>query len=201
MNKRAAGPADARLVHEAARILCEERLLDYRQAKRKAAQRLGVGERAALPGNAELQAAVIEYQHLFGGKAYRLRLRQLRHTAVQAMRLLREFQPRLVGAVASGAVHSAHRVQLHAFADSPERLDIDLHDRGIPFSTGERRYRYPDGGHEDVPTISFMAGDIGVDVAIFSERGRRQAPLSPADGLVTRRFDLAEVELLLSAAA
>lgn len=200
MSKRAAGPAGARLVYEAARILCEEQLLDYRLAKRKAAQRLGIGERAAMPSNAELQAAVLDYQRLFGGEAYLAHLRRLRQTAAQAMRLLRDYEPRLVGAVASGAAHAAHRVQLHVFCDCPERLDIDLMDRGIPFTAGERRYRYPDGGHEDIPTVSFMAGDIGVDVAIFSERGRRQAPLSPADGLVMKRLDLPAVEALSAAA-
>ena len=43
------------LVQEAARILCEEAVLDYRSAKLKAAQRLGLGPKAALPDNASVQ--------------------------------------------------------------------------------------------------------------------------------------------------
>jgi hypothetical protein len=197
MGKRASGFERQRLVHEAARIICEERLTDYRAAKHKAVERLGLGPRAALPANAEIQAAVIEYQRLFGGAGYALRLNQLRRAAVQAMRLLAEFRPRLVGAVACGATHDAHKVQLHGFCDSPEQLDFFLHDRSIPYSTGERRYRYSDGRQEDVPTLSFMAGDVGIDVAIFGELDIRRAPVSPVDGQPMKRLDVAAVQRLL----
>lgn len=201
-HRKAAGRTASRdaqseqIVHEAARILCEEALLDYRSAKLKALQRLGLNPRAALPDNARIQAAVIDYQRLFGGRGYALRLRQLRAAAVQAMRLLGNFQPRLVGAVASGAITSAHRVQLHVFDEKPETLDLFLQDRGIQHRQDDRSYRYPDGSEESVPLARFDAGDIGIDVAIFGLDDLRRTPLSPSDGLPMKRLTLAEAEAL-----
>jgi hypothetical protein len=185
-----------RLVSETARIVCEEGHTDYRLAKLKAAERLGLGSGVHLPSNAEVQQAVIEYQRLFGGREYAQRLSVLRKTAVQAMRMLEQFEPRLVGAVASGATTDANHVQLHCFADKPEAIDWLLESRGLKFDVNQRRYRYPDGKANDVPVITFMAADVGVDVAVFPERGQRSAPLSMSDGQVVRRLDLAAVELL-----
>jgi hypothetical protein len=198
MGKRALGAQRSRVVQEAARIICEDGLSDYRLAKQKAVDRLGLGFGTPLPSNADIQAAVLEYQRIFGGRAYADRLTKLRRTAVQAMKLLGGFQPRLVGAVASGATTDAHRVQLHCFADKPEEIDVLLESRGLKFEVSERRYRYSDGQAGDVPVLTFMAADVGVDVAIFPERSLRDPPLSPVDGQQQKRLDIAAAELLVA---
>lgn len=197
MRRTESGHGSEALVAEAARIICEEAVLDYRTAKLKAAERLGLNLRStALPDNARVQAAVIEYQRLFGGTEYAEHLRALRAAAVKAMRLLQAFAPRLVGAVATGAITDAHRVQLHCFGDSPETLDFFLQDRGIPFEQDERDYRYPDGGEEPVPLARFEAGGIGIDIAMFATDDQRRTPLSPSDGLPVKRLTLAQAEAL-----
>jgi hypothetical protein len=188
-----------KLVAEAARIYCEDQMLDYRQAKLKAARRLGVGSTAALPDNARIQAAVIEHQRLYGGREYAERLHQLRVAAVSAMRLLADFQPRLVGAVTTGAITAAHRAQIHAFAEKPELVDLFLQDRGIPYRQDDRMFRYPGGREEEIPLLRFEAGEVGVDVAVFAEQDLRRAPLSPADGLPMKRLGLAEAQALAQA--
>lgn len=198
MGKRAIG-FQRRIVLEAARIICEEHLTDYRAAKWKAAERLGVNPRSSLPDNAQVQEAVIEYQRLFGGRDYAERLRLLRRTAVQAMTLLADFNPRLVGAVASGATTDAHRVRLHGFADKPEMLDVFLGHQGIPYQTGDCRYRYTDGRASEVPTCEFLAGDVGVEVAMFQPEDLRRTPLSPLDGQPMKRYDLARARALAEA--
>lgn len=187
------------LVQEAARILCEERLTDYRLAKQKAAERLGVSSRGNLPDNAQIQQAVIEYQRLFGGESYRSHLRRMRETALRVMKSLADFSPRLVGGAISGAVTTAHRVQLHAFADRAETIDLYLHERGIAFDEDERSYRYPDGREERVPLARLDVDGMGVDLAVFSEADSRRAPVNPADGQPFKRLDLAQAEKLLAA--
>ena len=190
MGKRALGVQRSRVVHEAARIICEDGLSDYRLAKQKAVERLGLGFGTPLPSNADIQSAVIQYQRLFGGRAYASRLTQLRRTAVQAMRMLAEYQPRLVGAVATGATTDNHHVQLHCFADKPEQIDILLETKGLKHEVSERRYRYASGDVADIPVLTFMANDVGIDVAVFPERGMRDVPLSPTDGQQFKRLDL-----------
>lgn len=195
MGKRATA-VQRQIVQEAARIICEERMTDYRMAKHKAAERLGLGFKAGMPDNAQIQAAVIEYQRLFGGRGYAERLQLLRETALRAMDLLKDFQPRLVGAVASGATTDEHKVRLHGFADKPELLDLYLSGRGIPFDMGDRRYRYPDGRTAQVPTCEFSAGDVDIEMAVFATSELRRAPLSPVDGQPVKRLTYREVEQL-----
>jgi hypothetical protein len=184
------------LALEAARIICEELVVDYRVAKNKAAQRLGLTTKGALPDNAEVQQAVIDYQRLFGGVAYIERLRQMRAVAVRALKLLADFSPRLVGAVVSGAITQAHRVQLHAFSDKAESIEIYLSNRGIAVEQDDRDYRFADGREEKIALACFELDGIGVDVAVFGEGDERHAPLNPADGSSFKRLDLAQAEVL-----
>lgn len=199
MGQRASGGGSS-LAAEAARLLVEEALTDYGAAKRKAAERMGLGPRASLPDNARVEAEVIAYQRLFGGAAYVQRLQALRATAVRAMKLLAEFEPRLTGAVVTGAISDAHRVQLHAFPDKAEMVDVFLANRGIAAEVDERDYRYGDGRIERVPLACFEAAGIGIDVALFEPGQQRRAPLSPANGQPARRLTLAQAEALAAEA-
>jgi hypothetical protein len=187
------------VAQEAARIICEELLTDYGQAKRKAAQRLGSS--GAMPENHSVQRAVIEYQRLFGGDEYLQHLRQMRLIAVQSMRWLAAFDPRLVGGAISGAVTRAHRVQLQLFADQPEMLDMFLIDHGLAFEQGERSYRYPNGREARIPIAHFDLDGTGVDAAVFPADELRQPPINPADGQPFRRLTLAEAETLSASPA
>src|SRR5260221_4973041 len=54
------------LAQEAARIMAEHGIEDFLQAKRKAADRLGVNDVAGLPKNIEIEAALRAHQRLFG---------------------------------------------------------------------------------------------------------------------------------------
>jgi hypothetical protein len=188
------------IVEEAARIVCVEQLIDYRQAKRKAAQRLGLPPNAPLPDNAAIQDAVVDYQRLFGGDEYRELLQRMRAAGVSALRLFAAYSPRLVGAAISGAVTPAHRLQLHLFCDSAEVVDIDLMNRGIDFEPGERSYRYADGREVQVPLLRLDVDGLGVDLAVFGVDDLRRAPVNPLDGKPFRRLDLAAAEQLAAGA-
>ena len=184
------------IAQEAARIVCEEQMTDYGAAKKKALARLGLPPRTALPDNALVQQAVIEYQEMFGGDHYRERLGQMRAAAMLAMKLLAHFQPRLAGAVISGAVTEAHRVQLHAFCERAEQLEIFLQDRGARVEQGERNYRYPGGRDERIPVVSFELERVGIDAAVFDHESAHQVPINPLDGKPYKRLDLRAVQEL-----
>jgi hypothetical protein len=185
------------LAQEAARIFCEEQLTDYRAAKQKALARLNLGPRTPLPDNAAVQRSVLEYQRLFGGADYHRRLHQLREKALAAMDLLRDFSPRLAGAVVSGAITRAHAVQLHVFSEPAEAVDIFLQNKGIRYEQDDRQYRYGNGRERMIPRVRFEAGDVRVVVAIFPEGEIKRAPINPADGLPYARLDGDAARLLL----
>lgn len=181
--------------------MCESGVLDYGLAKTKAMDRLGTPRQGALPTNAEIQAAVLEYQSVFGGDAVARRLRALRQCALSAMRMLADHDPRLVGSVLSGAIGlepARDRVQLHVFDDAPESLDLLLLNRGVPFEIDERRFQLRRGQYADIPLLRFELDGVEIELAIFPERGRGHAPLSLVDAQPMRRADAAHVRELLA---
>ncbi len=197
------GPEGERLrllvAEEAARIMHEQGVRDYGLAKRKAAARLGLppGGRG-LPRNREVEAALAAYRRLFD-EDHEARLRRLRRVAAETMRLLAEFEPRLVGSVLSGTAGEHSDVNLHLFADAPERVALFLAERRIPYEEAERRLR-PAAGRDPhpYPAFRFVAGDVAVELTVFPFDGLRQAPCSPLDGRPMRRAGLAAVEALLA---
>jgi len=189
----------ARLAQTAARLMVEQGIRDFRLAKEKAAQRLGVSLRTGqLPKNTEIELAVAEHQRLFAADSQPARLTALREAAVNAMRLFADFSPRLVGDVLSGLADEHSDVQLHVFAEHSESFDMFLHQQGIPFELTERRFRFGRGEYRYYPAFRFYAGDIGVEAVLFPERELRQAPNSLVDGLPMTRAKLTKVERLLA---
>ncbi len=187
------------VAREAARIVVEEGLEDYRLAKLKAAERLGLADRSDLPRNTLIEKAVIEHQSLFDSAERRSRLQQLRHAALRAMHLLRDFQPRLVGAVLSGTATDYSQVTLHLFADTVEEVLFFLMDRQIPYQSSERRLRDAQG-YKQWPAVLFVYADADLEAVVLSPSSLRRPPLSPVDGRPMRRAKTSEVEALLTAA-
>lgn len=194
------GAAPTELIEEAARLICDEGYTDYRLAKLKAAERLGLGRSPNFPENHQIEAAVLERQQLFGGAEYVERLHRMRATALRAMQLLNIFQPRLSGSTVSGAIGAAHRAQIHVVAEQPETVEMALHDRRIRFEQDERRYRLADGRELMVPLLCIEADGVGLDVAVFDADTQRNPPLSPIDGKSAKRLLPNQVRALLEAA-
>lgn len=192
-----AGELRARVAEEAARIMREQGVRDFLLAKRKAADRLGVVDRNALPANQEISAALAAQQRLFGGPAHEDNLRALREVALHAMGLLERFRPRLVGPVLAGTATPHSDISLHVFAATPEEVAFMLIERGIRYRTGDRRVRLANGEHASYPSFEFESGQVAVEATVFPEHGLREAPLCPISGGLMRRARRDEVEALL----
>jgi hypothetical protein len=185
------------VAEEAARIMREQGVDDYLLAKRKAAGRLGVTDASILPRNTEIEAALVAHQRLFAADRHEASLADLRRSALQAMRLMADFQPRLVGPVLTGTASPHSEINLHLFSDSPEAVSLRLEERGVPHEVLERRLRYERERIVSYPALRFVAGRQTVDAVVFPLDGIRQAPSSPVDGKPMRRAGAAEVEALL----
>jgi len=186
-----------RIAQEAARLMAEEGVQDFYAAKRKAAHQLGVPDTRNMPRNQEIDVELQVYQRLFMGDRQVDYLRALRQTAMQAMRFLQDFRPRLVGSVLSGTAGRHADVNLHLFADTPEEVSLFLLDNKIPFRTGQKRLRFERDAWQEFPAYEFMAGEYPVELVVFPRDGRREAPRSPVDGRPMHRARLDEVEALV----
>ena len=185
------------VAEEAARIMREQGVDDFLLAKRKAADRLGVTDASILPRNTEIEAALVAHQRLFAADRHEADLASMRRSALEAMRLMSDFQPRLVGPVLTGTASAHSEINLHLFTESPEAVSIRLEERGVPHEVLERRLRYERDRVVTYPALRFVAGRQTVDAVVFPLDGIRQAPSSPVDGKPMRRASAAEVEALL----
>ena len=190
-----------RITQEAARIMAEDGVRDFAAAKRKAAARLNQDENHHLPSNREIEEALAEYLHLFRGRDLPDALRTHLTAAIEAMRLLERYSPRLTGPLLNGLVTPFAEIPIHAFPDDPEQLALWLHEHGIPYEENSRRLRFGGDRQATVPGFRFFAGDIQIDVTAFPPEAAREAPLSPVDARPMRRVGLKEVERLLEDAS
>lgn len=185
------------LAQEAARIMSEHGIDDYLLAKRKAAERYGAVDSAVLPKNSEIEAALVEHHRLFGAGKHAATLNAQRQTALRAMHLLKDFEPRLVGPVLSGTASEHSDVTLHLFAETPEAVSLRLLDASIPFQSTQRRFRTVTNRTVAYPAFRFATPDRAVDAIVFPIDGIRQSPPSPVDGRPMQRADVGEVEALV----
>ena len=185
------------VAEEAARIMREQGVGDFLLAKRKAAERLGVTDASILPRNREIEAAMVAHQRLFAADRHESELAALRRAALEAMRLMSDFEPRLVGPVLAGTASGHSDISLHVFSESAEAVWLQLAERGVPHEVVERRMRYERDRTVTYPAVRFVAGHQAVDTVVFPLDGIRQAPASPVDGKPMRRASFAEVEALL----
>ncbi len=186
-----------RIAQEAARLMAEQGITDFYVAKRKAAQHLGAPDTRNMPRNAEVEEALAAYQRLFQAGEQAMHLNDLRLSATRAMRFLEDFNPRLVGSVLSGTAGPHSDINLHLFADTAEQVALFLMEQTIPYEDKLKRFRLGRDETREFPVFRFRAGEHAVELTVFPNEGRREAPRSPVDGKPMRRASLQDVELLL----
>ena len=187
----------ARLAHEAARLIAESGIRDFHQAKRKAAQRLGIHDDASLPRNREIEEALREYQRLFQSDSQSGELRRRREAALRALAFFAPFDARLVGPVLDGTADGNSPVHLQLYTDDAEAVPRFLDDHRIPAETRSRRIRLDRERPLDAPTWLFSAEDLSFDLTVLPHAALRQAPLSNIDEKPMRRASAAQLRALL----
>ncbi|WP_426702039.1 hypothetical protein ACPPVV_03225 [Rhodanobacter sp. Col0626] len=186
-----------RVAQEAARLMSEHGIRDFHHAKLKAAERLGILDTQSLPRNLEIEQALREHQRLFQADSQPQLLRQRREAAMEAMRFLTPFEPRLVGAVLEGTADAHSAVCLHVFSDDPDAVGLYLREQGVPVENQVRRLRYGREEQPEYPVLLFAADELPFDLTVLPRDALRQAPLDRADDRPMRRASLAQVEILL----
>lgn len=186
-----------RVAQEAARLMSEQGIRDFRHAKTKAASRLGVGDEQFLPRNREVEQALREHQRLFQGDNQSQVLRHLRQAASEAMAFFACFHPRLVGSVLTGTADQHSAVCLHLFTDEPETLLAFLADHGIPFSETSRRLRMTRNEYRDMLVLEVMADHVPFQLTVLPRSAQRQPPLDRIDEKPMAGASLHGVQTLL----
>ncbi len=124
---------------------------------------------------------------------------ELRRSALNAMRELQAFQPRLTGGVLRGVVDPGSVVQLHLFTDCIEEVGYFLQDQGIPFRQIEQGFNFGDGKKHRIPGYGLVADGVPFELLVFSGSYRHRRPQCPIEGRAMRGATANEVQSFLSA--
>ena len=123
----------ARIADVAARLIAEHGIADWSLAKRKALRQLMLPDRTALPGDDEIEAALVTHHALFGGDEHVVTLRRQREEALTWLRELAEFSPVLVGGVAAGWATEHSDIRIELIADDSKEVELMLINHSIPY--------------------------------------------------------------------
>lgn len=192
-----------RITQEAARLMYEEGVKEYFTAKRMAAKRV-LGKRAGgkqnrspggLPSNGEIQAALLYLAELAEGESRTKRLALMRLAALEAMRCLADFSPRLIGSVGTGHVRCGSDIDIQVFDDDPDELRSHLYTLGWRYE--EKNVSILKSG-EVREYLHFYIDDVfAIELTIYDRRELRVVPRSSTDGQPIRRLKLGELEALI----
>lgn len=177
--------------------MMEQGAQEFDRARRKAAERAGIGNKRYWPSNEEIQEALLRHRRLFQGEKQEREIRKLREEALAAMQTFAVFTPRLVGLALTGCADAAQGVRLHLFTDNPEDVVLRLLDQGIPWQEREGILRYGGGTRRTHPIFSFIAGETPFDLVVLPTGSRRNPPLSQIDERPDRGAGIAEIRRLL----
>lgn len=198
------GGLRASLAVEAARVMYEEGVKQYFTAKRIAAKRLlgragGRGLRFRpqdLPSNGEIRDALLHLAELAEGDRRGRRLFAMRVVALEAMRELEPFEPRLIGSVSTGHVRRGSDIDLHVFSDDQGRLEAHLSSIGWVYEI--ERVFIVKGGKPREFTHAHVADVFSIELTLYERRERFVRPRSSTDGKPIVRLDVAALEALLA---
>ena len=166
------------IAQQAARLIAEDGIQDFAQAKRKAAQQMGAPDTHNLPTNAEVDQALRVFRELFQKEEHAEVLRELREQAREAMQLLGSFNPYLTGSVLTGAAGRHSDINLLLYTDSPKEVELFLLNRQIPYRLGERRIGVGDSARQ-VPVFTLTGFGPEVNAAVLSRNDERIAVRAP----------------------
>jgi hypothetical protein len=154
---------DEMLLQAIARLVVDEGM-DYRAAKRKAVQALGLSPRTPLPSNDDVEDAVREHIELFCADTQPGELAALRELALLWMQRLAAYQPHVLGAVWHGTATAWSPVHLVIYADDAKPVLIELMDRGVNVDSGE--HTGPDGRSHEVWAWATRVKALGQDAQV-----------------------------------
>ena len=197
------GGLRAQIAREAARLMYEEGVKQYFTAKYLACKRmLGkvAGKRARyrpadLPSNGEIRDALLALAQLAEGDLRTRRLFAMRITALEAMRALAPFEPRLIGSVSTGHIRRGSDIDLQVFTPDPDALSNHLNALGWAF---EREPVTIQKFGEIREYLHFHVVDVfAVELTVYEPRELRFRPRSSTDGKPIVRMGERTLEALL----
>lgn len=171
---------------------------EYLTAKRKAARQLRIDWKYSpkdLPSNAEIREQVLLLASMLEGDRRGEDLRDMRLLALQTMRLLEPFRPRLIGSTLTGHVRKGSDIDLHVFTDHLPALTDVLDDHGRAYTIEQKNITKL--GQSNVYTHVHLEAQYPIELTVYTRAEHRTVFRSSITGKPIERANLNELESLV----
>lgn len=185
---------------EAAKLMYEGQEREYFTAKRKVARRHGVDPRHApghLPSNREIREEILRLAELLEGDTRRARLGAMRRAALWVLRLLRRFDPKLIGSVCTGHIRDGSDIDVHVFSDSVGAVTLALDEERLECAVERKRVVKHGVSREFVHVHATVEGHE-VELTVYPAAKRTYPFRSSITGDVIESLTLPELEQLVA---
>src|SRR5262249_8676322 len=149
-----------------------------------------------LPSNAEIRDQIQLFARVHEGERRTAHLREMRLQALQLMRLLRAFKPRLIGSVMTGHVRKGSDIDLHVFSDTVGLITDLLENEGYQFDV--ERKQVVKHGEARVFTHIHVYDRFNVELTVYAEDKAHYVFKSSITGKAIERASVRELEELLA---
>lgn len=164
-------------------------------AVQRAARNQGIQLQQTRPSLEALRMAIRERRELFRPEQAR-QLQEQRRVALEAMRSLAGFRPRLIGSLIHGD-GPLDSVRLLLIADTPEQVMMHLNDRHIPWRDAEVSLHYSARRRVSRPAVRFVAGATAIELIILDPGSRSDPPRDPISGGPLEMLDADQLHALI----
>ncbi len=204
MRKQRSSEIRQTIAHEAARLMYDEGVDQYLDAKRLAAKRLfgrGGSQKLRyrpqdLPSNGEIKDALQELVQLVEGDLSQQRLFAMRVIAFETMNALEPFSPRLIGSVSTGHVRHGSDIDLHVFTEDIEEIEAYIRKKGWHFKMRQVTIRVA-GEYKDYTHIH-CERVFPIELSVYSYYELRMTQRSSTDGQPIVRFKASVLEKMIA---
>jgi len=187
-------PTRTEVAREAARLLYNRTVKEYKDAKDMAASSLGT---RALPSNYEIAIELDRLVEEREGSERLTKLIEMRKIAVSVMKLLSDYDPVLIGSVWRGTPRQGSDIDIVVYCDTPEEIEEKLVELDIK---GSEQKTFTVGGLPRTSThIAAQVQEHTVEVVVRPTRDREYYREERCEtyGDIKRGIRLSELEKLI----
>lgn len=184
------------LIQVAAKLMYEEGVSQYLDAKKIASKRLYGKQLKNLPSNGEISDELYRISQFQRPTEHNEQLYFMRMRAIEVMKELLPFSPRLIGSVSTGRIREGSDIDIHVFCNVVEDICVYLDNLDWKYEMDEVVIQQ--GGKLVEYTHIYCEFNYPVELSVYPFNEIRVRSRSSTDGKVIDRLSMGRVQQLIN---
>lgn len=184
------------LIQTAAKLMYEEGVSQYLDAKKIASKRLYGKQLKNLPSNGEISDELYRISQFQRPVEHNEQLYAMRIRAVEVMAELQPFSPRLIGSVSTGRIREGSDIDLHIFCNDLMELCNYLDNLNWIYEVNNVVIQQ--GGKLIEYTHIYCQFNYPVELSVYPDKEIRVRTRSSTDGKIIDRLSISKVRQLIN---